>query len=243
MMTARKSMHENNSAPGLGVDRNGAPVIDPTKNVEDLVRSGEQRQAELREADQRFLDAQLQSMEKMQTFAREADMRLGTYARESSSRLEEALRGAESTRVNELAATRKEYENTIRDMLAKSVETTSTLVSTQLVQIQATFDKRVSQLEAYQFTQAGRSSVADPALSDALMSLANGQKLARDRSDETMTKMATALEALRTTQSVSGGSDSGKADSKAELRSNISIFVSIAAVVFLVLLHFIKAPI
>jgi hypothetical protein len=156
------------SRPGVAVDSRGGPVVDPTKNVEDLVRAGAASYAELRAADLRFLDAQLAAMEKQQKFAIESEARLQTYAREAGEKLEHALRHAETVRVNELAATRKEYENTIRDMLAKSVETTSTLVSTQLVQIQATFDKRVSQLEAYQFTQAGRSSVADPALADAL---------------------------------------------------------------------------
>jgi hypothetical protein len=158
--------------PGIGVDAAGGQVIDPTKNVEDLVKAGEARQAELRASDQRYLDSQLANLEKQQNFAREANTRLNNFARESGEKLEAALRAAETTRVNELAATRKEYEDTIRDMLAKSVETTSTLVSNQLLQIQATFDKRVSTLEAFQFTQAGRSSVADPALSAALAEMA-----------------------------------------------------------------------
>jgi hypothetical protein len=154
---------------GVAVDSRG----DPTKNVEDLVKARDAAMAELRAADQRFLDAQLASMDKLQNFSREADKCLQNSARQAGEKLESSLRGAETTRVNELASTRKEYENTIRDMLAKSVETTSTLVSTQLVQIQATFDKRVSQLEAFQFTQAGRSSVADPALSKALAEMAS----------------------------------------------------------------------
>ncbi len=73
---------------------------------------------------------------------------------------------SETRRIDQLAQTRQEFQNTIRDMLAESVRTTSTLVSTQLVQIQATFDTRVSKLEAGAFTQAGKSSVADPQLAD-----------------------------------------------------------------------------
>ena len=241
-MPARKSPYENipPHGSGLGVDSQGAPVVDPTKNVEDLVRAGEARQAELREADQRFLDAQLASMEKMQTFAREADMRLNTHAREQGQKLQQALREAETSRLDQLASTRKEYENTIRDMLAESVRTTSTLVSTQLVQIQATFDTRVSKLEAFQFTQAGRSSVADPALSSALETLAAGQKIARSNLDEAMLKMTTALEAIRLTQGATGGVTIATKESAAESRANLSIIISIIAVAVLVLLHFIK---
>ena len=169
---ATRSSETLERRPGIGIDYAGERVIDPTKNVEDLVRALESKLAELRVGDRLYVDAQIGSLEKLLNFARDADSRLQTFAREAGEKLEAALRAAESVRVNELAATRKEYENTIRDMLAKSVETTSTLVSTQLVQIQATFDKRVSQLEAYQFTQAGRSSVADPALNAALESMA-----------------------------------------------------------------------
>jgi hypothetical protein len=158
--------------PGIGVDAAGGQVVDPTKNVADLVKAGEARHVELRNADQRFLDAQLKSLEKEQDFARAANYKLTTFAREAGEKLEAALRHAETDRINELAGTRKEYENTIRDMLAKSVETTSMLVSNQLLQIQATFNERVSKLEAFQFTQAGRSSVADPALSAALAEMA-----------------------------------------------------------------------
>jgi hypothetical protein len=158
--------------PGIGVDFRGNAVIDPTKNVEDLVRALEAKLAEFRKGDERYIDGQIDWLEKLSAFTRAADSGLQTFAREAGEKLEAALRQAETNRINELAATRKEYENTIREMLAKSVESTSSLVSTQLVQIQATFDKRVSNLEAYQFTQAGRSSVADPALASALAEMA-----------------------------------------------------------------------
>ena len=187
------------------MDAEGRPVIDPTKNVADLVKAGEARHDELRGADHRFLDAQLESLEKEQNLARAANSKLTVFAREASEKLEAALRHAETTRVNELAATRKEYEDTIRDMLAKSVETTSTLVSNQLLQIQATFDKRVSTLEAFQFTQAGRSSVADPALSAALA------------------EMATSIQGLT--------KSSTKTDTRREGLGNIGSFVVGAAII------------
>ena len=95
--------------------------------------------------------------------------KLDDVGHEKHSRIEQVMsqmQVAETRRIDQLAQTRQEFQNTIRDMLAESVRTTSTLVSTQLVQIQATFDTRVSKLEAGAFTQAGKSSVADPQLAD-----------------------------------------------------------------------------
>ena len=153
---------------GIGVDAGGGPVIDPTENVLALVDVEKQHQADLRTADNRFLDANLLAQEKMQNFAREAEARMQNFARDAESKLQTSLRQAETSRIDQLAQTRQEFQNTIRDMLAESVRTTATLVSTQLVQIQATFDARVSKLEAFQFTLAGRSSVADPAIDNAM---------------------------------------------------------------------------
>ena len=91
-----------------------------------------------------------------------------TLLSESQERFQNGQRESETKRIDQVASTRQEFQNTIRDMLAESVRTTSSLVSTQLVQIQATFDTRVTKLEAGAFTQAGKQSVADPAISDAI---------------------------------------------------------------------------
>jgi hypothetical protein len=165
-------MTDPKSPPGVAVDSRGGAVIDPTKNVEDLVKARDAAFAELRASDQRFLDAQLSSMEKLDLLAREAEAKFQNFARDAESKLQTSLTGSETRRIDQLAENRQEFQNTIRDMLAESVRTTSTLVSTQLVQIQATFDTRVSKLEAFQWQSAGRSSVADPALASALAEMA-----------------------------------------------------------------------
>src|ERR1035437_3565621 len=165
-------MVEPKQPVGVAVDSRGGPAVDPTKNVEDLVKARDLAQAELRNSDARFLDAQLSAMDKLHNFAREADSKLQNFAREAESKLQMSLVNSETRRIDQLAENRQEFQNTIRDMLAESVRTTSTLVSTQLVQIQATFDTRVSKLEAFQWQSAGRSSVADPALASALAEMA-----------------------------------------------------------------------
>jgi hypothetical protein len=47
--------------PGLAVDAQGRPVVDPTKNVEDLVRALTEKLKELRVSDQTLFDARLRS--------------------------------------------------------------------------------------------------------------------------------------------------------------------------------------
>jgi hypothetical protein len=209
---------ESHGQPGIGVDRFGGQVVDPTKNVADLVEAKAKSDAALREAEKRFLDAQLASMNKFNDFARDSDAKFNAlareaasetekirtqverdaeikfqnYAREAEARIQINRTDAETRRIDQLAETRQEFQNTIRDMLAESVRTTSTLVSTQLVQIQATFDTRVSKLEAQAFTAAGRSSVADPAIESAMTRMSQGISGLASSSADSMSKMAAA---------------------------------------------------
>ncbi len=143
--------------PGIPVDSGGNATIDPTKNVLDLVRAESKYQDAMRDAQSLLIN------EKVGGLA--AQVRL---IADSVVLYQDAQREAETKRIDQLAENRQEFQNTIRDMLAESVRTTSSLVSTQLVQIQATFDMRVTKLEAYQLTQAGRSSISDPATADTL---------------------------------------------------------------------------
>ena len=50
---------------GIGVDANGNQVIDPTKNVEQLVKALEEKTRELREADLKLIQAKLDANEKL----------------------------------------------------------------------------------------------------------------------------------------------------------------------------------
>jgi DNA anti-recombination protein RmuC len=145
-------------------------------------------------------------------------------AAQAESRLRDSLRNAdrmlgdaETRRIDQLAQTRQEFQNTIRDMLAESVRTTSTLVSTQLVQIQATFDTRVSKLEAGAFTQAGKSSVADPALSEALA------------------RMTATMAALQSSGERTGGQQAGQGQMVGWIAAGVSGLVSIGILVAAVL--------
>lgn len=238
---------KSHGAPGVGVDARGGGVIDPTKNVEDLVKALEISLSEFRKSDIKYVDTQLDAAEKLQNYARGAETRINQLAMDAETRLRDALRNADSSlaaaetrRIDQLAQTRQEFQNTIRDMLAESVRTTSTLVSTQLVQIQATFDTRVSKLEAGAFIQAGRSSVADPAgeaamarMSASIANLASAttdsmNKMA-NTSAEALAKMSAVLITLQNTGERSGGQTAGSKETNAKILTVLSVA---AAIVF-----------
>ena len=107
----------------------GGPTIDPTKNVLDLVRAESKYQDSMREIQGKLIDEKVGSLKE-----------LVKLVSDNHVMFQNAQIAAETRRIDQLAQTRQELQNTIRDMLAESVRTTSTLVSTQLVQIQATFE-------------------------------------------------------------------------------------------------------
>lgn len=241
--------------PGIGVDKFGGQVVDPTKNVEDLVEAKSRSDQALRESDRRFLDAQIIAIEKLQNYAREAGQTFQNFAREKSEQYLKSQIDSETRRIDQLAETRQEFQNTIRDMLAESVRTTSTLVSTQLVQIQATFDTRVSKLEAQAFTAAGRSSVADPAIEGAITRMSQGIASLSMQTAETMSKVASSnqeaiakvaatLSTMQTTEAMTSGKSAGVGMSVTAIVQLVTVVGVAAAVlgVAIAFLNFNRSP-
>jgi hypothetical protein len=223
----RRQRRYDYSTLGVGVDASGGPVVDPTKNVEDLVEANKAAAAETRASDMRYLDAQLGAQEKLQTFAREAADRFQTFAREFESKFQTALREAETGRIDQIADVTKAFQDTIRDMLAESVRSTSTLVSNQLLQIQATFNERVSKLEAFQWQSAGRSSVSDPQITETLAILTRSLAQVKATQDEALAKTNSSLSMLQVAESGVRGTAMGRTAASA---ANVALWAVIAAV-------------
>jgi hypothetical protein len=216
--------------PGIPVDYRGGGTIDPTKNVGDLVRALEVSQK-----------SALDWLEKLTNEKIDGLKELVKVISDNVVAFQNAQRDAETRRIDELAETRQEFQNTIRDMLAESVRTTSTLVSTQLVQIQATFDTRVSKLEAGAFTAAGRSSVQDPQTADALSRMASAIASLSTTTTEAMNKTSTAtsdaiakltvtLSGMRESERDVGGQRKGMTDTNARLLAVIMVVATVASV-------------
>lgn len=195
--------------PGIAVDARGGTVIDPTQNVRELVLAESRRQDGMRDALKELLNVKVDSVKDV-----------ANVIQQGVAAYQNALREAETRRIDELARTRQEFQNTIKDMLAESVRSTSKLVSDQLLQIQATFDVRVSRLEAGAFTAAGKASVADPAFADALT-----------RVTGELRQMKINQETMAASQSTGGGVTQGHADADARMWKMIAAFGTLAGIV------------
>jgi len=158
-------------------DENGGPVIDPTKNVLDLVKAESKYQDGMRDALERLLNAKA----------------------EGEAKTTKLLSEAESKRIDQLASLRLTYDARIADMLRTSVESTSSLVSTQLVQIQNTFNDRVAKLEQFRWESGGKTSVSDPAIADALGKMSASIVANKASEIETLNKLMASISALQTT--------------------------------------------
>src|ERR1700683_5219086 len=97
--------------PGFGIDASGGVVIDPTKNVLDLVK-----------AESKYQDAM-----------REAEARIASLRSEAESKRLDELSGAEQRRIDALAALRQQYDTRIAEDLRIGVKTTSEQLASQLI--------------------------------------------------------------------------------------------------------------
>lgn len=183
-----------NGTAGAGVDKFGGPVVDPTKNVLDLVN-----------AESKYQDAMRESAEKYDKAIRQAEVR----------RLEE-LAKAETRRVDALEEQRVRYEARIAEDLRVNVKTTSDQLAGQLIKETGALNNqiatlttsvanqvttlttsltnqmsaqssgintRLADLERFRWETGGKSAVADPALSAALTEMAKSIAALKDTSD------------------------------------------------------------
>jgi hypothetical protein len=176
--------------PGIPVDFAGGPTIDPTKNVLDLVRAEGKYQDAMRIGLKEYQDALRDQLEKHNNLARNHDTIFQNYARDAEAKLSAALRAADGAQTDKLAELRQVYETRIAEMLSKSVDSTQALVANQLVQIQNTFNERVSKLEEFRWSMTGKTSVADPAIADAIRAMSVGLTSLKTNTDENMAKLA-----------------------------------------------------
>jgi len=206
---------DDGALPGITVDAYGMRAFDPTKNVLDLVHAAIAAQDAARNALEKLMNEKVNSVKDT--------LKLLT---DSQVAYQNAQRDAETKRIDQLAQTRQEFQNTIRDMLAESVRTTSNLVSTQLVQIQATFDTRVTTLEAGAFTQAGKSSVSDPQMSDALTRVTRDLAEMRNATELAIGRVTNAIGAIQAGESAGGGRQMGVRDTNARM---LAVVMALAA--------------
>jgi len=140
----------NEGRPGVAIDSRGGAVIDPTRNVLDLVTAAIKRQDDLREALQVLIQSEMKSQSKINTLSSDYDARLlkaATDRLESEARLRAEFAAA-------IAATEKDRVNAIR-----SVDVGAVAIATERATATANaLAKTVQDTAAVQSAQVARSA-------------------------------------------------------------------------------------
>ena len=160
------------SSPGPGVDRYGAPVIDPTKNVLQLVEAAIARQDDLRESESRHIRELAAVRAEYDTQLRDADQEKAALR----ATYEDQLRKQESARIDAIravdvgavtraaevsaaqAATLATQQQASADALRGQVEAARIATADALAQALAPITKSIEDLRAAQYQQQGEKS-------------------------------------------------------------------------------------
>ena len=112
---------QTESRPGIGVDARGQSVVDPTRNVLDLVKAAVQRLNDLARA-----EAKLQ-----ETIRTLEAQRLSELRTADIMRIDE-LRAAETRRVDQLAQSKQIFDLELARVIRANVDASTSLLATQL---------------------------------------------------------------------------------------------------------------
>ena len=171
-MAARDGPPPGITVPGPGVDRYGQPVIDPTRNVLDLVSAAIQRQDDLRTVEARHqrelvvlraeYDARLRVADQ-----RQAELRAGyeEKLRQQESARIDAIRAVDVGAVSRAAEVSAAQAQTLAtqqqasaDALRNQVEQARIATADALAQALAPITKSIEDLRAAQYQQQGEKS-------------------------------------------------------------------------------------
>jgi hypothetical protein len=169
---AQDEYPELHGSPGPAVDRAGNPVVDPTKNVLDLVRAAIQRQDDLRSIESNHIREMAGLRSDFESRLREADRRQADLR----AGYEEKLRQQESARIDAIravdvgavtraaevsatqAATLATQQQASADALRGQVEQARIATADALAQALAPITKSIEDLRAAQYQQQGEKS-------------------------------------------------------------------------------------
>lgn len=171
--------------PGIAIDAAGGAVIDPTKNVLDLVDMSVVRLNDLRDASQQLTDAKLAHIKEVVELraecakeTRNADGKIAEMREEYSKRVREldadrlekirqvdVLAGNTAAdralvAIQTLATTTSQNAETLRSMVSQNAST----LAAQLDQRMAAVTERIAAVEKSIYTGQGRAAVSDPAM-------------------------------------------------------------------------------
>lgn len=155
-------------------------ILDPTANVIALTEAANRRQDDLREADERYVQARLKHLSQLIKLRGDhtKEMRKSEAERLDKIRQVDVLAGttaaaAAATAIQALAATTDRNAENLRNQLnataaanAKQLTDTAATIAAQTDNLVKGINERISSLEKASYQGAGKSSVVDPQMSE-----------------------------------------------------------------------------
>jgi len=172
------------ASAGTGVDLFGGPVVDPTKNVLDLVKAESVKQEALAKAESKYQDAM-----------REAEQRriddLASLRMSYDARIAEDLRVNVKTTSDQLAGQLVKETGALSSQIGalttsftNQLTTLTTSVTNQIGALTNAVTPRIADLERFRWEQGGKAGERDPAISLALTDMVKAIKELQDMSRE-----------------------------------------------------------
>jgi hypothetical protein len=174
---------------GLGVDRSGNPVVDPTKNVLDLTNAATKRIDDLRATDSKYIELAIKRLDDLRAIE---SLRIDQLRQAESLRIKEqleiradysqrlelaeakridAIRAVDvsavavaSQRASDQALVLAAQVATSAEALRALVATTAATVAQSQQQLSATLTTRLTSLEQAQYEGKGKQTYTDPQL-------------------------------------------------------------------------------
>jgi hypothetical protein len=209
-------MAEDNSPPGqsgIAVDARGGAVIDPTKNVLDLVK-----------AESRFQDAMRDAESKYQNGMRDSESRRQDDLSRQKERYEKQISDILTVQVKTTSELISTQLDKVTTSLAAQIITVSSSLAAQITSVNTAMDARLTPIERFRYETGGRTSVSDPAIAETLARLSAG-----------LAALNGNLGIMQTAQGMIGGERRGMTDSNARLLSVVMAVAAVAAPVVSIL--------
>jgi signal transduction histidine kinase len=168
----------NGSGTGLGVDMAGGPVVDPTKNVLELVGAAVQRLDDLAnlrgDYEEKLLNAESRRIGEVIELRADFQEKLSL----AESRRIDAIRAVDVGAVAIASERAAQQATVLASQVAQSAETLRALVATtaqtvaaSLAAVSGQLTERISALEKSSYVGSGRSAVSDPMLSELVQEM------------------------------------------------------------------------
>jgi hypothetical protein len=162
-------------------DRRAAPIVDPTKNVLDLVEAAVQRLDDMTQLRGELADAKILRLEReqallvdMATLRAEHQQQLDALESKRLDAMRQTDQLAVKTEADRASSAITALANaaaTTAETLRSAVNTSATNLATQLDRTVTAITERIAALEKSSYTGAGKQAVVDPQVTEMLIEM------------------------------------------------------------------------